>query len=56
MQPIDIYEIKSVVKKLVQQTIEEIAIQIEHIINQSFVTSDEADILKIAKIITAFKA
>ena len=57
MQPTDAYEIKRVVQnKLVQQTTEEITIHIEHIINQSFVTSDVADNLKIAKIIAVFKA
>ena len=53
MQPTDVYEIKSVVQKqktkcsegfdslstkLVQKTIEEIAIPLEYTINQSFVT------------------
>ena len=71
MQPTDVYEIKSVVQKpktkcserfdslstkLVQKTIEEIAIPLEHIINQSFVTGIVPDNLKIAKIIPVFKA
>ena len=37
-------KLKVWLKKLVQQTIEELAILIEHIINQSFVTSHVADI------------
>ena len=42
--------------KLMQQTIEEIAIPLEYIINQSFVTGVVPDNLKITNIIPGFKA